>query len=181
MKTFHYIIVLVLFAAGSLFGLQIPNFVDQYQKRIDAHYLEANESFKGFQDIANRFHDGNIESLIKKHEASSDTTFNAEAEPLRKIFARKIRFEREHNALQTSLFGKAKHIAFAGDQEIIEETYNDYSPGLPLDINSIIWGLSIAFILTILYELMLALLRRLFRIGRHVNKLPPPDQPLEYE
>ena len=66
MKTIHHMILIMLFGTGLLFGLQIPNFVDQYQKRIDAHYLEANESFKGFQDIANRFHNGNIEALIKK-------------------------------------------------------------------------------------------------------------------
>jgi len=169
MKTMHYMIIIILFAAGLLFGLQVPNFVDQYQKRIDAHYLEANESFKGFQDIANRFHNGNIEELIKKHEESSDSTFNAESEPLRKIFARKIRFEREHNALQTSLFGKAKHIAMAGDRETMQETWQQYSPGLPLDINSIIWGLSIALLLVILFELVIMILKNIFKIGRHVE------------
>ena len=159
-------ILIMLFGTGLLFGLQIPNFVDQYQKRIDAYYLEANESFKGFQDIANRFHNGNIEALIKKHEESSDSTFNAESEPLRKIFARKIRFEREHNALQTSLLGRAKHIAMAGDRETMQETWQQYSPGLPLDINSIIWGLSIGFILMILFEVIVIFFRKIFRIGK---------------
>jgi len=169
MKTFHYTLLLILFAAGLLFGVQIPNFVDQYQKRIDTHYLEASENFKGFQDIANRFHNGNIEELIKKHEASGDNTFNAEAEPLKKIFARKIRFEREHNALQTSLFGKVKHVAMAGDRETIEETYRAYSPGLPLDTTSIVWGLSISLVLITVFELLMFALRKLFKIGRHVE------------
>ena len=84
MKTLHYIFLVVLCVSAFMFGVQIPNFVDQYEKRIDAHYIEVNENFKGFQEIADRFHNGNIESLIKKHEASNDLTFKAESEPLRK-------------------------------------------------------------------------------------------------
>ena len=172
MKTIHYIFLVILFIAGFLSGVQVPNFIDQYEKRIDAHYLEANESFKGFQEIADRFHGGSMESLIEKHEASGDSTFNAEATPLRKVFERKIRFEREHQALQTSLFGKARHVAVAGDRETIQETWNNFSVGFPLNIPSVMSGLSIAGVLIILLELLMFLFRRIFKIGR------PEQQPV---
>lgn len=170
MKTLHYTLLLILFAAGFLLGVQIPNFVDQYEKRIDAHYLEVNENFKGFQEIANKFFNGSIEALIKKHETSGEPVFEAEAEPLRKIFERKIRFEREHMALQTSLFGQVKHVALEGDREIIEETYRNYSPNLPLDTNAIIWGASIALAVTVLFELLIILFKYIFKIGRRTKQ-----------
>jgi len=170
MKTLHRILLFILFAAGFLLGVQVPNFVDQYEKRIDAHYLEVNENFKGFQEIADRFHNGSMEALIKKHEASGDSTFMAEAEPLRKIFERKIRFERELQALQTSLFGKVTHVAMAGDQEIIEETYRNYSPSLPLNTSSIVSGISIALALIIIFEILIVLIKNIFRMGRRIKQ-----------
>jgi len=170
MKTLHYILLVILFVAGFLFGVQIPNFIDQYEKRIDAHFLEASESFKGFQEIADRFHSGSMEALIEKHEASGDSTFNAEAQPLRKIFERKIRFEREHQALQASLLGKVRHVVMAGDQEIIQETWHSYSVNLPLNTTSILSGLSIALVLIVLLELIIVLGKRIFRTGADVEQ-----------
>lgn len=170
MKTIHTIFLLILFAAGLLLGVQIPNFVDQYEKRIDAHYLEVNENFKGFQEIANRFFNGSIEALIRKHETSGEPVFEAEAEPLRKIFERKIRFEREHLAMQASLFGQVKHVVIEGDQEIIDETYRNYSPNLPLESSAIIWGVSVALVMTILFELLIILFKYIFRIGRRTQQ-----------
>ncbi len=170
MKTFHYMLLILVFASGLLFGVQAPGFVDQYEKRVNAHYLEVNENFKGFQDIANRFHGGNIESLIKKHEGSGDSTFNAEAEPLRRIFERKIRFERELQAMQTSLVGKVKHIAIAGDRETVQETWNNYSVNFPLNTPAILFGLTVALISTIAFQMLIVLFRKLLTLGRQVKQ-----------
>jgi hypothetical protein len=170
MKTFHYILLILVFATGLLLGVQAPGFVDQYEKRINAHYLEVNDNFKGFQDIANRFHGGNIESLIKKHDDSGDSTFRAEAEPLRRIFERKIRFERELQAMQTSLIGKVKHIALAGDRETIQETWTNYSINFPLNTSAILFGLTVALISTIAFQMLIILFSKLLVMARHVKQ-----------
>ena len=39
---------LVVFALGLLVGVQVPGFVDQYAKRVSAHYIEASKNFAGF-------------------------------------------------------------------------------------------------------------------------------------
>jgi hypothetical protein len=43
---------LVLFALGLLIGVQAPGFVDQYSKRVSAHYIEVTKNFAGFQRTA---------------------------------------------------------------------------------------------------------------------------------
>jgi hypothetical protein len=35
--------------AAILIGIQIPNFVDQYEKRLDAHVIEVTTNMRGFQ------------------------------------------------------------------------------------------------------------------------------------
>ena len=79
---------LVLFALGLLIGVQAPGFVDQYAKRVSAHYIEATKSFAGFQRTANEYFGGSIEALIAYHEASSDAVFKDEAKNVAAIYAR---------------------------------------------------------------------------------------------
>ena len=71
---------LIIAACGSLLlGIQIPNFVNQYEMRLDAHLSEVKNNLQGYQDIADRLYDGSITTLISKHEQSDDQTFKQEA------------------------------------------------------------------------------------------------------
>jgi hypothetical protein len=40
---------LVLFAAGLLIGVQVPGFINDYAKRVEAHLIEAQTGLRGFQ------------------------------------------------------------------------------------------------------------------------------------
>ena len=55
---------LALFACGLLLGVQVPGFVDDYGKRVEAHRLESQQSLKGFQDTARRFFKGDLDALV---------------------------------------------------------------------------------------------------------------------
>ena len=79
--------VRLVFAAGILFGVQIPNFIDQYTHKISAHQLEATKNFSGFQATADKFHGGDVNALIEKHETSADPVFRAEASPIMSVFS----------------------------------------------------------------------------------------------
>ena len=50
---------------GLLLGIQVPNFVDQYSRRIDAHYQEVSENISGFQSTADLLFSGDLEELIR--------------------------------------------------------------------------------------------------------------------
>jgi hypothetical protein len=49
---------LIIFAIGLLFGIQILSFVDQYQKRVDAHFQEVSANIAGLQLTANDLFSG---------------------------------------------------------------------------------------------------------------------------
>ena len=55
---------LLSFALGLLLGIQVPAFVDQYAKRVDAHWREARTNLGEFQLDADRYFNGDMQRLI---------------------------------------------------------------------------------------------------------------------
>lgn len=161
----HYL-TLIIFAAGLLLGVQVPSFVDQYEKRLDAHYLEANEDLSGFQKIADLFHNGSIEALIEKHERSSDPTFRAEAGPIKRIYQRKLKFGKEMKDLQGPFAVKVVRVLLTGDRSILRETYRNYSANLPLNTSAVACGLVFAASISVIFELGAVLLKAAVRLRR---------------
>lgn len=161
----HRYFLVAVFGACLLLGLQAPNFVDQYAKRVDAHYLEVVENLRGFQAIADRFHGGDLAALIRHHKASPDSTFHAEAEPIERMVQRRDRFGRERQALRRGFPRQALHVALLGDRETVRETYALYDAGLRLDRQAIGSGLAAAVFFCVLLELLLTAGKRVLGLG----------------
>ncbi len=167
---YRYLLILIA-CASILLGIQIPNFVDQYEKRLDAHFIEVEKSLRGYQEIANRHYNGSVAALIKKHEESEERVNRDEAEPIRNIYERYLRFKNEKRSLETDLAGKAAFIIAKGDRELINETYINYSFTIPLNQAAVLSGaLSAAFVLVVV-ELLLTALSWLFRSPRRRSTL----------
>ncbi len=66
---------LVLFTLGLLLGVQVPGFIDDYAKRVDAHRLEAAQNIQGFQQTAGQFFNGSLEELVRHYRSNSDPVF----------------------------------------------------------------------------------------------------------
>jgi hypothetical protein len=161
----HRWFLIAVFGACLLLGIQGPNFVEQYEARVEAHYLEVAGNLKGFQAIADRFHGGDLQALIRHHRRSPDSTFKGEAEPLEKMVARRDRFARERESLRGGFPGKALHVLVFGDRETTRETYAAYSPRLRLDRQSIGTGIAAALAVCLLCELLLGAARRMLGLG----------------
>lgn len=123
-----------------LTGLQVPAFVDQYEKRLDAHLIEVTANLRGFQEIADEYYEGSIDALIKKHESSTDLTFQLEAKPIADMYNRYRKFLREKEQLDTNLVYQIVHIVHGADNELLEETINSYTYTITLNKESVISG-----------------------------------------
>lgn len=150
--------LLLLAGAALLGGVQIPNFVDQYEKRLDAHFREVQNNLKPFQDIANQFHGGSLDVLIDKHERSTDPTFKAEGAAIRNLQERFLRFEYQLQRLKTHLFGKLQILAVDADRELMKETADQYSFGIMLDRNAVIAGFVSMAVVVLCFEWIAMLL-----------------------
>ncbi len=157
-------LIFLSIAAGALLvGIQLPNFVDQYQKRLDAHLVEVQTNLKPFQDIANQFHEGSMEALILKHKRSDDVTFNREGDAIDKMYRRFQRFANERDQLQTALPQQLVFIATRADRDLVDETRQNYSFGLLLNTGAVIAGLVLMLMVVIVLEAIAALARALTR------------------
>lgn len=161
---------LVLFALGLLAGVQAPGFVDQYSKRVSAHYIEATRNFAGFQRTANLYFGGSIEALIAHHESSPDAVFKDEAKIVAAIYARLKKLALELDAMSRSLFGRIFHVAFYPDKDILDETAAAYSYTVPLNQEAILCGLIAALLLALVVESLLIGILRLVQSTRPARR-----------
>ncbi|MBI5007696.1 MAG: DUF2937 family protein [Nitrosomonadales bacterium] len=171
---YRYLIVIVA-CISLLVGLQVPNFVDQYQKRVDAHLREVSVNLQPFQDIAGKFFGGDMAKLIELHRNSAEKPFQEEGAAIEKMLQRKLRFEADLAALQTSLPQQALHVLLHGDQEILDEALGQYSYAVPLNQDALIFGAGAAALILLAVELLLALARFAVRKSTRPLKRPSPQ------
>jgi hypothetical protein len=166
---YRYLMIIVACIA-LVIGLQVPNFVDQYQKRVDAHLREVTINLQPFQDIANKYFAGDLNKLIALHSNSGEKPFQEEGAAIEKMMQRKLRFEADLAALQTSLPLKAWHVVFHGDREMIDEALGQYTYNVPLTQDALIFGAGAALLILMLVESLLALAR--FASARFFRSAP---------
>jgi hypothetical protein len=160
---------LVLFAVGLLAGVQVPGFVDQYAKRVSAHYSEVTQNFAGFQNAADQYFGGNIDALIAHHEASRDSVFKDEAKPIKALYARLQSLGVELEAMNRSIFSRIMHVGFRPDREILNETMRAYSYTVPLNQDAILSGVTAGLLLALAVESFLV---GILRWGRSMLGAP---------
>jgi hypothetical protein len=165
---YRYFLILIA-CISILLGIQIPGFVDQYEKRLDAHFLEVTNNLRGYQEIAEKFFNGSIPELIKKHEASEDKTFKEEAQPIKNIYERYLKFKAQKESLNTNMAGKVIFITVKGDKELINETFANYSFMITLSKDAVITGFIFAAIMLLIFELLKTGICRLFRSKRRAT------------
>ena len=178
MGTLYRYTLILIACAALLVGIQIPNFVDQYEKRLDAHLSEVKNNLQGYQDIADRLYGGSIAALIAKHQQSDDEAFKQEAGPIANIFQRYEHFSKELAALlATGLTGKIAYIITQGDGELIAETYNNYSFAVPLNETAVVAGFIFMGVVVFVIEALRVAIARLFRPGRRKSEQPERPMP----
>lgn len=157
------IAVITLAAAALLLGIQAPGFVDQYQKRLDAHYLEVKTNLAPFQAIADQFQGGSLDALIAQHDGSPDPSFHAEGQAIRTMHDRVVRLEHERAALDASLPEQIAFLATQADRDLMRETRENYSFGILLNREAVIAGVGFMLVIVVLFELVAGLSRLVLR------------------
>ena len=148
---------LILFSVGLLIGMQLPAVVDQYSKRVHAHFLEAEQNLAGFQQTANAYFSGSIKRLISHYQSSEDNVFKKDAANIQFIFERVEILNNEMKLLEQSALFRTFHVVFGYDNKLMDETMQQYSYALLLNPQALLWGIAIAFCLAFFVELLLRL------------------------
>ena len=159
MSVVYRYLMIIIACASLLIGLQVPSFVDQYQKRVDAHLREVIVNLQPFVEIATKYFDGDMEKLLALHRNSEALPFKEEGKAIEQMLQRKTHFEAELSALNTALPQRALHVLLHSDEQLREEALAQYSYTVPLDIPALSFGAGAAIAVLLIVELLLALLR----------------------
>lgn len=157
---------LALFALGLLVGVQVPGFIDDYSKRVNAHLLESEQSLQGFRDTARRFFNGDMVALVAHYQASDDPVMQSDAKSVNSLVMRADSLQREAQAMQGPWYAQVWHLATAADAQMLKETYDTYRYQVLLAPEAIAWGIACALLLAWLVELLVLAIAGMFGAGQ---------------
>ncbi|MBV7562351.1 DUF2937 family protein [Pseudomonas sp. sia0905] len=167
---------LALFALGLLLGVQVPGFIDDYAKRVEAHRLESEQSLSSFRDTARRFFDGDLQRLVGHYRNSSDPVMQSDARSVGLLVERSALLEQESLAMQGPWYRQVWHLATAADAQLLAETRAAYRYQVLLAPEAIAWGIACALFLAWVVESIVLLLVLPFR-RRERRSLPERQTP----
>jgi hypothetical protein len=164
---------LVLFAAGLLIGVQVPGFINDYAKRVEAHLIEAQTGLRGFQGTAEQFFKGDLQALVAHYRASEDPVFRSDADSLSTLLNRQIALDKQFQAMQGPWYIRFLQVVLAADPDIRKETWNGYSYQILLTPEAMIWGMSGALLLSFGIECIFRLIDWVVLGGRRLRQSRP--------
>jgi hypothetical protein len=167
---------LVLFAAGLLIGVQVPGFINDYAKRVEAHLIESQAGLSGFQNTANQFFKGDMQALVAHYRASEDPIFRSDADSLGNLLTRQVALDKQFQAMQGPWYIRFLQVVLAADPDIRKETWNGYSYQILLTPEAMIWGMSGALLLSFGIECLFRLIDWVVLGGKRLRQGRPIEE-----
>jgi hypothetical protein len=130
------ILVAAIVAAGC-----VPGFIVQYRQRVGGQLDQVLRDIAPFQQIANQFHHGSLEELVRYHVSSADPTFRSEGAALQQMVAAADRLRAAFDALNTDLFHQLVYLLVQIDPSTARATWDAFSPSFDLTAQSIAFAL----------------------------------------
>lgn len=157
---------LILFAFGLLLGVQVPGFMSDYAKRVDAHRIEAREGLRGFQQTAQVYFDGDLDALVARYRENSDPVIRNDADSVEVLVRRSKALDAEWDVMQGPWYQRAWHMLTKADRALLDETYRAYNYQIMLSPNAILWGVACGFVFAWIVEALILVLANVFTLGR---------------
>jgi DUF2937 family protein len=144
-----------LFLVGAVVaGGLVPGFVAQYRQRLGGRLDQARLDLEPWQGIADQFHQGDIEKLIRYHLNSSDSTFHSEGAVIRALVDTVHQLQDAAAALQGSLFQQVGYLALHADPGLARATFSDWVPTFALSVEGLMFALMFAVVIWLLFHAM---------------------------
>jgi hypothetical protein len=133
MSLFRGLLDRLVLIGGVLVGGCVPGFITQYQQRVGGRLDQVTIDLAPFQQVANRFHGGELDALVKHHLASPDQSFHAEGEAVQAMVDNLARLQGMMEGLSGSVWHQLGFLARNFDREIGVATWQNYLPSFNLD------------------------------------------------
>jgi len=171
----------VVLVAGTVAGGCVPGFIVQYRQRVGGRLDQVIQDLAPFREIAERFHGGSLEALIRHHLISPDPTFRAEGAAVQAMLDAQLRLQGMMEALQGGVWHQLQYLVMHPDRDLLQATWSAHVPVFALDAQGILMALVIGVTLWLVFLLLWAGLGALFSSLGSGRDSPPPPSPRRLE
>ncbi len=132
----------------------MPGFIAQYRQRLGGRLDQARLDLAPWQRLADQYHQGDIERLIRYHLDSSDPQFHAEGAIIRALLTTVRQLQSAADALQGSLLHQAGYLTLHGDPGLMRATLHDWVPTFALSAEGIMFALGFALVVWVAFQVL---------------------------
>tara|TARA_R110000737_G_scaffold313123_1_gene322596 strand:- start:349 stop:870 length:522 start_codon:yes stop_codon:yes gene_type:complete len=152
------------FTVTFIVGVQLPEFMQQYQQRLSGHLGEAQSQLDQFNLIAQQHFDGNLVTMITRYKDNSEASIISTGELIERLSVR-VDYLANHLAeiSQADYLHSVYQFIWHLDQNIAAGTAEHFAMAIPLELNAIATGGTLAIAALILKGLTITAVRYPFK------------------
>lgn len=150
---------LFIFAALLLAAIQVPGFVNQYGKNIQARLDELDLSLGHYAHDAQVYFDGDFNALVAHYLKNPDPVFQKGGKNLQKMLQRRTQLAHAHEAFLHQPWQAYRHVLLEPIGSVRQQVWQQYDFAVILNKNTLYFGLGAAVGAMFLLELLVLLLR----------------------
>jgi hypothetical protein len=128
----------IILLLGVVAGGCAPSFINQYQQRVGGRLDQVLQDLAPFQAIANRYHNGSLDALIRHHLNSTDRTFYEEGAAIQAMVDSEARLREALAGLDTDVVHQLFYLAQHYDPDIVRATLAVYEPAFVISLDSLL-------------------------------------------
>lgn len=160
MKFIYSYFKMGIIIACTLLGIQVPGFVDDYGKHLNARLIESNKAVAEFQDDADKFFGGDLNKLVSHYKQSNDDVFTEGGNSIDTIVSRNTLLKNTWSKFKASMFGAYSQTIANPIPEVRKEVWKNYSFNVLFTKSTIIIGVVIGFLCLLFFELFIYLSKK---------------------
>jgi hypothetical protein len=159
------------FTVTFIVGVQLPEFMQQYQQRLAGHLNEAQLQLAQFEVIAQQHFEGSLITMITRYKGNSEASISSTGELIERLSAR-VEYLSSHleQINTTDYLSSLYQLIWHLDKQIAAGTAESFSMAIPLELNAIATGTTLAITALIVKELLVIAVRSSFKV-KQVNEI----------
>lgn len=152
------------FTATFILGVQLPEFMQQYQQRLAGHLAEAQSQLDQFNLIAQQHFDGSLSTMINHYKNNSEASIISTGELIESLSIR-VDYLSSHliQISRADYLDSIYQFIWHLDQQIATGTAEHFAMAIPLELNAIATGGTLAIAVLVLKELTMMVVKYPFK------------------
>lgn len=152
------------FTLTFILGVQLPEFMQQYQQRLAGQLAEASAQLNQFENIAQQHFDGSLITMITRYKDNTEASIISTGELIERLSVR-VEYLASHltQITQADYLQSVYQFIWHLDQEIARGTAEHFSMAIPLELTAMATGATLAIGALLLKELMLLTIKGAFK------------------